>query len=347
MRYHALRRHNVEVKTLDARAILDSQSWFERHVASRVRSGLAVRKLNDRLVRAARDMRPDIVWLDKQELIEPEALEDVKRTGARLVYYTPDPYFAVAWKQTRLTRASMPLFDVFVTAKSYEIEDYGRFNGQVIYMPLGYCDEVHRPISGVSQEEMIDVSFVGGWEPRREKIMEALAARSHAVYIWGYGWDHLIDGRWTVRRRLRLKRLTPEGRPHIRKSERLASRIYPGEVYDDAYSRALTQSAISLGLLRTICPDQHTTRTFEIPACGSMLLADRTEEHQAFFHEGKEADFFSSMDELLDKADFYVRHPSTRSAIARAGQERCQCSGYSYFERFKPVLAALAHPSVH
>ena len=58
-------------------------------------------------------------------------------------------------------------------------------------------------------------------------------------------------------------------------------------MYADDYARALTGSQIGLGFLRKVCPDQHTTRTFEIPACGSMLLADRTDEHRGFFQEGK------------------------------------------------------------
>ena len=52
----------------------------------------------------------------------------------------------------------------------------------------------------------------------------------------------------------------------------LAARHQGAEVYAEDYARAVTGAKIGLGLLRGVCPDQHTTRTFEIPACGSMLL---------------------------------------------------------------------------
>jgi spore maturation protein CgeB len=115
-----------------------------------------------------------------------------------------------------------------------------------------------------------------------------------------------------------------------------------GEVYADDYARALTGAKIGLGFLRKAWPDQHTTRTFEIPACGSMLLADRTGEHQEFFEEGKEAEFFGSADELLDKVQFYGRNESARAAVAAAGYRRCIEGNYAYVHRLSTALEVLA-----
>ena len=117
--------------------------------------------------------------------------------------------------------------------------------------------------------------------------------------------------------------------------------VLGNEVYADDYARALTGVRIGLGFLRTVCPDQHTTRTFEIPACGSMLLADRTDEHCAFFEEGQEAEFFSSGEEMLDKAAFYSEHEGARAKIAAAGRERCHSGRYAYIHRLADVLATL------
>ena len=93
--------------------------------------------------------------------------------------------------------------------------------------------------------------------------------------------------------------------------------------------------------MRKVCPDQHTTRTFEIPACGSLLLADRTEEHQEFFEEGKEAEFFDSCDELLDKLKFYCSNEAARKRIADGGYKRCKEGGYAYVCRVSGALQAL------
>jgi spore maturation protein CgeB len=70
-------------------------------------------------------------------------------------------------------------------------------------------------------------------------------------------------------------------------------------------------------------------------------LADRTDEHQEFFAEGKEAEFFASTEELLDKVKFYCGHESARKRIAESGHERCTDGKYAYVHRLRIVLEAI------
>ena len=101
-------------------------------------------------------------------------------------------------------------------------------------------------------------------------------------------------------------------------------------------------SQIALGFLRELNPDQHTTRTFEIPAIGGFMLADRTEDHLEFFEEGREAEYFSSDEEYRDKVAFYLANEPTRTRVAAAGHRRCITSGYSYDDRIRIVMRELA-----
>ncbi|WP_197527716.1 CgeB family protein [Posidoniimonas polymericola] len=237
--------------------------------------------------------------------------------------------------------SSMQYFDLFITPKSYELDEYAKLGKQVLYMPLGFCDQIHTPRQ-VPEASRVDVGFIGSWEPRREHFMTQIVEQGSTAHIWGYGWDHVVDGRWSLRREARLRRLNNGRATTIQINAHLADIITSHEIYGDTYAECLSRSRISLGLLRTtLYPDQHTTRTFEIPACGSMLLAERTDEHKSFFEEGREADFFSSDEEMIDKVRFYSNNPEARDRIARNGRERCLNSGYSYFERLKPALSHL------
>jgi spore maturation protein CgeB len=69
------------------------------------------------------------------------------------------------------------------------------------------------------------------------------------------------------------------------------------------------------------------------------MLAERTGEHLLLFEEGKEAEFFASTEELIDKTRFYLSHAPARERIARAGRERCLRSGYDNESRLRERLA--------
>jgi len=237
--------------------------------------------------------------------------------------------------------AAISHFDVLVYCKAYERADYEALGKPLIYMPLGYCDEVHRPLPSDDPQWACAVGFLGGWEPRRETLLRVVADAVGDLKIRGGYWDFLRDGRWTLRRQIILGQLAG-GEPFgIHADARLAAAWQGGEVYGDDYARALSGAGIGLGFLRKVCPDQHTTRTFEIPACGAMLLADRTDEHRGFFEEGREAEFFGSEAELIDKARFYATNEAARARIAAAGRARCQSGGYAYIERLRPVVGAI------
>jgi spore maturation protein CgeB len=341
MRMRALERLGHQVMGVNTVEPWRKASWLRRQLQRRMHCGSVVRDINASVLSSAQGFRPRCVWAEKQEFLYPETVQELRMLGACTLHFTPDPYFTLDWKRTPLMDAAMKEFDVLVYCKSYERRDYEALGRQLVYMPLGYCDEVHRALPSCDGRWACDVGFLGGWEPRREEMLAPLASAGLRLRIWGSYWDFLRDGRWTIRRKLILDQLAGVAKYRIHRNETLAACLQGAEVYQDDYARALTGSKIGIGFLRRVCPDQHTTRTFEIPACGSMLLADRTAEHQDFFHEGREAEFFSSKEELLEKARFYCNQPSIRNRIARAGHERCIRSRYAYIHRLSDVLSAL------
>jgi spore maturation protein CgeB len=346
MRMEALQRLGHSVRGVDSAERWRSPSPLARRLQQASCVGKVVASLNADVIAAAGGFKPDMLWAEKQEYLRPTTLARLRRDGIRLLHFTPDPYFSLKWKRTRLMDRAISLFDCLVTSKRYELVDYRRLGTPVYYMPLGFDEAVHKPVTPASRQDFAnyesDVSFLGGWEPRRERALDIVSRLSGvSLRIWGYGWDHVVDGRLTPRRLLAMRRNAGGQAFSITHKERLAASVQGNEVYGCDYARALSGARIGLGFLRTICDDQHTTRTFEIPACGSMLLADRTEEHREFFAEGVEADFFSSDAEMLDKIDFYLRNEKTRARVAARGFDRCHRSGYSYTARMSALLNQL------
>jgi spore maturation protein CgeB len=105
------------------------------------------------------------------------------------------------------------------------------------------------------------------------------------------------------------------------------------------YRLALGGAKIALGLLRSANRDQHTMRTFEIPACGAFLCAPRTDEHQAILHEGAEAAFFDNPDELKSQVMRYLTNDEARVQVAAAGRRALTQGTNTYADRIVEMLA--------
>lgn len=345
MRMRALERLGHQVVGIDTVQPWRQASWLNRQWQRRLSRGAIVRGLNRSVRAAARELRPDLVWADKQEFLWASTVRGLRQQGALTVHFTPDPYFTLAWKQTPLQNQALAAYEVLAYCKAYEREHYEATGAALLALPLGFCEEQHRPVSPRDPSWYGAIGFLGGWEPRRQVLLGAVAAAlspsDGGVNLWGGHWDFLRSGRAGLRSRLILRQLAGTEPYAIRSDPLIAGCLRGDEVYGDAYAQALTGARIGLGFLRRVCPDQHTTRSFEIPACGSMLLADRSIEHQQLFREGVEAEFFSCQEELVDKARFYCRQESARARIAAAGQRRCHSSGYSYLQRMKTALHTL------
>jgi len=348
MRRAALERLGYRVDAVDAGGLWQGTGYARRQIEQLSASGPQIDQLNARVLDAAERFGPTLVWAEKQEYLRAETIRQLRAKGAITLHYNPDPYFSLSWKRTRLADECVRIYDVLVVTKRYELEQYRReASGTVMYSPLGYDPVGHALPAQPVENPREKVVFVGGWEPRRERLLSSATEATGDVAVWGYGWRLAQQTRLDPLRALRLGRLTPGrrvylGAPHPRLAAAVrAGEGSNGEIYEDRYAAVVAGSKIALGFLRELNPDQHTTRSFEIPAIGGFMLADRTEEHLEFFEEGKEAEYFSSDDEFREKVKFYLANDAARQRIACAGHRRCMSSGYSYDDRIRAVMQEL------
>lgn len=320
-RMEALRALGHEIVPVD---VCPFAQWGGRPagILRRLQWGPPVRRLNREVVERARESRPDVMWVDKGEWIERRTLVALAALGrSMLVHYTPDP--ALTFHLSRHLRASLPLYDLVVTTKAYELDLYRDLGARnVLFQYPSFEAAVHRPEAATAEEWQrygCDVVFAGTYAPGRERYLLPLAREGFDLALWGNGWHRSFR-----RRGLRDPRL----KRHLR-GRGLGGRDY---------ALALGCARIGLGLLSPLVPDRSTTRSLEIPACATLLLAERTEEHQALFEEGREAEFFASEEELVEKTRYYLEHDDERRRLAAAGRARCLESGYSSTDRVREIL---------
>ena len=111
-----------------------------------------------------------------------------------------------------------------------------------------------------------------------------------------------------------------------------------GHLIGDDYAKAINGTKIALHFLRRENRDDQDSRTFEIPACGVFMLAERTPKHSYYFTEGVEAEFFDSFQELETKLRFYLENETKRQQVAAAGRKRSLTSDYSHEGRLNFIL---------
>ena len=328
-RLRALRELGHEIKGVETESRPQSASLlrnYDRILAKLFRMGLGTVSPPDRLqvtraiLEAAMDSAWDVLWLDKALMVGLATLQQFHSLcpAAVITGYSPDD-MGSRHNQSRQFLQALPHYDVYFTTKSFGVAELGALGcPRAEFVGNAYDVHVHRPLEVTKAERTLlgaPVGFIGTGELERAKSCAFLAEQGIPVKVWGDRWDEF-------QRRTRGK-FTVGGRSR----------------YGDDYVKTICAFDINLCFLRKINRDFQTQRSVEIPACGAFILAERTQEHLALFEEGKEAEFFSSNEELLRKVRYYLEHPLERRAVADAGRKRCLSSGYSYHERLKAMLA--------
>jgi hypothetical protein len=291
-------------------------------VLGRLLRPITVREFNRILVNQVKVSKPDLFLVFKGPFVTADALRAIKESGTVCYCYYPDisttnhgPYLPIA----------LPEYDWIFTTKSFGARDLQRLYGieRVSYLPHAFDPMVHNPQELSSKdiaEYGCEVSFIGGWSRKKQRILEDLVMRRPELRlrVWGPRWENLP-------RSSTLKRF-------------VAFRAITGI----AYATAISCSKVNLGLLdegppEALSGDRITSRTFHIPACGGLLLHERTDDLLQIFTEGVNCVCFDGSDELASQVDTLLNDQSTRLRIAAAGY-KLVIDGHSWDHRVCTIL---------
>lgn len=282
--------------------------FFSRYLA---------RQLLDFLARE----KPDFIIVVKGWFYPPSTFSSIRTILPRAILFnfnvdspfnTWGHFMSNSW-----VRKSIPLFDAYcIWGRCFEKPLLAAGAQRFLYVPCGYDEVLHYPVQVSDPSERSfygsDVAFIGTWDPERDHWLSPLA--DYNLKIWGNSWEH--------------------------SSRAIQSKWQRQAIVGDGFSKVCNASKIIINIVRRQNLTAHNMRTFEVPACGGFMLATRTPEQEEFFVPGREADYFSSPDELRLKIDYYLAHASTRAAIAAAGLARLQSEPYSYKDRVLIFLNA-------
>ena len=87
-------------------------------------------------------------------------------------------------------------------------------------------------------------------------------------------------------------------------------------------------------------------RSFELPAFGTCMLAERTKEHlEIFGADGNAAVYFDSIPEMIDRMRWLVGHDVERTRMADAARALITGGRNTYRDRLLFMLEAVGCPA--
>lgn len=316
----------VEVVPFRECAYFDCDSVTARpniwlRVQEKFRWGPSVNRLNDDLVARARDTGADAAFIIRGGLIFPETIRRLKDLGVWVVgWNNDDPFSPMSPRYLwRHLLSALSMYDRYFAYRHANVPRYlERGCPRVEVLRSYYIKELNYHMADTSGSPyQCDVSFSGHWEAdgREQYIGALLDAPDFRFRLFGTFWDRASD--------------------YARIQNRLGV-IRP--VYKHDYNLVLNSTKIALVFLSKLNNDTYTRRCFEIPAAGTFMLSEYTDDLNAMFKEGVEAEYFRSKRELLDKARYYLGHDEARKRIAQAGHERVLKDGHEAIDRVKEIV---------
>lgn len=268
--------------------------------------------------KCARKAGAELVIILKGLLLSAEDVSALKKTSRWVVNINHDDFFSTNRNNwSRDQRGAIPVYDYIFTTREVNVEEVKPMNSNVEFFPFAYFPRIHHPAGRSKAAGAADVLFVGTWERARARMLERLVGNVSANYaIYGSQWG-------SVGRKSPL-------RPFLQQRE----------LVGEDMAAAISRAKISLGFLRKENRDEYTQRTFEIPACGGVLLAERTPRHMKWFKEGEEAEFFDAgdFDELAAKVRHLLTNDTHREEIRQKGRSKVLGAGHTYRDRLKRLL---------
>ncbi|MBR2208356.1 MAG: glycosyltransferase [Synergistaceae bacterium] len=281
--------------------------------------GPTVDKMNKGLIAYAKEVRPDLIFIQYGVFFSPSTIRALRAIGAMVFgYNNDDPFNNTAQKYFwRKYLSSCPEYDYMFSFRLKNIEDYKRvFGMNSEILRAYYIKDRNFHIDIPDERYKCDISFVGHYEDDgRDEFLIELVRGGYSFKLYGTEW-------------------------HRSKYYEEFKKFMKGDIQPvrEDYNLALNSCKIALSFLSHLNNDTYTRRTFEIPATGTFMLSTYTEDLATLFEPDKEAVYFKTSDEMISKVDYYLAHDDERKKIARNGYERLIRDGHEVTDRAKQII---------
>lgn len=229
--------------------------------------------------------------------------------------------------------------DISLVGKLYQTE-YAYYSTPLDVYQRGYLDGILN-----AQMKVYGGYFLG--DMLDERFLKELNAKYHAasggkVFVSKEQLEFMMACEITGRERyLALALLSHHCNVQLYSSdddERLKYVDYRG--YADYYNRmpeVFKNSRINLNISLKIIQSGVPLRVFDVLSCGGFLLTNFQAEMPELFEMGEDFIVYESIEDMYEKAKFYLLHDAERECIARHGYETVK-KYYTFAQQLEKIL---------
>jgi spore maturation protein CgeB len=289
--------------------------------------------MNKLLLEVLRAEKPDLmfVFLFEYEL-DPKNISQISKSEKVVtVNWFADDH----WRFENYSRYWAPCFNWVVTTDSEAFPKYHASGYKNAILSQWACN--HFLYKNLELEYQYDVSFVGQAYGDRRAIVQSIETAGSHVETRGLGWP---SGRVSQDELIKVI-----NRSRINLNLANASVKYVGEWINPIDRYALYTPGLKRiwHQMRSYIPIksrptyQIKGRNFEVPGCGGFLLTESVRGLEEFYQVEREVACYRSINELVEKIQYYLAHDVFRRQIALAGYQ-ATLEKHTYVHRFNQIF---------
>lgn len=200
-----------------------------------------------------------------------------------------------------------------------------------------------------SQKNIYGVNFIENVLKENSEVFQKI---QQVCPVFARG-DGIESAEWTLANYFLARKVTAMERTEIMQllGERFNVNLYTTEKtdikgvhncgvadYNTVAPLVFANSKINLNITLRSIQTGIPLRAFDIMGCGGFLLSNYQEDFLEYFEPDEDMIFYSSYEELLDKAEFYLTHDELRKKIARNAHEKVAAE-HTYLQRAQTMFS--------
>lgn len=271
--------------------------------------------MNQKLLMRVRECQPAVaIFSLYTDQFEADAINALRQHTKTFCFFHDD-----TWR-VDYSRYWACQFDYFSTSDLHGEMKYREIDlPNAIYFPFGCNEQVFQRLD---IPKKYDVSFVGGWHPHRQWLLDRIVKEGISVEVLGHRWPKgEIDQTTMV---------------HLFNESRINLNLSNSSSWDIRYLVSSPRALLNrLRSKKNI--EQMKARIFEVNGCGAFQLSYYVEGLSNCYEIDREMSVYADADDLIEKIKFYLAHETLRESIAAAAYQRT-LQDHTFTQRFQYVF---------